>query len=196
MVIESQELKGTNKAEPVTLIIKRHVKSGHEGRYEEWLQRFQSEARSLGGYLGVTTQRPAQSSGQPYVSIIRFDGPESLRAFESSELRERYLAEVAPHVQGDAIWESMTGLEFWFSPPPGTVVAQPSRHRMAVVMIAVVFLLVLSIGSLVGSVLADWPYPIRLLVTITIEVVFMTYWLMPRLTRWLAQWIYPGKRTT
>jgi antibiotic biosynthesis monooxygenase (ABM) superfamily enzyme len=25
----------------------------------------------------------------------------------------------------------------------------------------------------------------------TVVVFFMTYWLMPRLTRWLAPWIYP-----
>jgi antibiotic biosynthesis monooxygenase (ABM) superfamily enzyme len=31
---------------------------------------------------------------------------------------------------------------------------------------------------------------LRLLVTIAIEVFFMTYWLMPRLTRGLAPWIY------
>ena len=30
------------------------------------------------------------------------------------------------------------------------------------------------------------------LLTITIEVVLMTWWLMPVLTRRLARWIYPG----
>jgi hypothetical protein len=40
------------------------------------------------------------------------------------------------------------------------------------------------------------PYPLRLLLTITIEVLLMTYWLMPQLTRRLARWIYPGRLTT
>ena len=34
----------------------------------------------------------------------------------------------------------------------------------------------------------------QLLTTITIEVFLMTYVLMPRLTRWLARWIYPTRR--
>ena len=34
----------------------------------------------------------------------------------------------------------------------------------------------------------------QLLTTITIEVFLMTYVLMPRLTRWLARWIYPARR--
>lgn len=194
MAEELAPLQLATQDQPVTLIIKRHVKPGQEANYENWLQRFQAEGRSMPGYLGVTTQRPARGSAQPYVSLMRFAGLDALREFEASELRARYLAEVAPYVQGDAIWEHLSGLEFWFSPPAGTVVPQPSRFRMAVVMIAVVFTLVLSIGSLIGMLLADLPFAVRLLVTIAIEVFFMTYWLMPRLTRWLAPWIYPAKR--
>lgn len=76
----------------------------------------------------------------------------------------------------------------------GTVVPQPSRLRMALVMIVVVYGLVLSLGALVAFGLAGLPPPARLLVTITIEVLLMTYVVMPRLTRWLARWIYPHTR--
>lgn len=75
-----------------------------------------------------------------------------------------------------------------------TVVPQPSRVRMAVLMIIVVYGLVLSIGALVGSVMGGAPPALRLLVTIIIEVALMTWVLMPRLTRWLARWIYPTSR--
>lgn len=184
----------TGPDEPVTVIIRRRVKPNKVADYEDWLRRFQAEAlKSLTGYLGVTTQRPSGGANVEYVSVLRFASVAALQAFEASELRARYLAEATPFVDGDAIWEKLTGLEFWFSAPSGTQVPQPSRFRMALVMIAVVFFLVLSIGTAVGSVLADWPYPLRLLVTISIEVFFMTYWLMPRLTRWLAPWIYPAK---
>jgi antibiotic biosynthesis monooxygenase (ABM) superfamily enzyme len=64
---------------------------------------------------------------------------------------------------------------------------------MAMVMIVVVYGLVLSIGKGVGLLLASSPPALRLLVTIVLEVFLMTYVLMPRLTRWLARWIYPSK---
>ena len=51
----------------------------------------------------------------------------------------RALAEVGEYVEADAVWQRLTGLEFWFTPPAGTVVPQPSRWRMALVMIAVVY---------------------------------------------------------
>jgi antibiotic biosynthesis monooxygenase (ABM) superfamily enzyme len=75
------------------------------------------------------------------------------------------------------------------------VIPQPSRFRMSVVTIAVVFGLVLSIGQLVGMVATEVPLYIRLFVTISIEIFLMTYVLMPRITRLLAKWIYPSSKT-
>jgi uncharacterized protein len=86
-------------------------------------------------------------------------------------------------------------LEFWFSPPKGAIIPQPSRFRMALVMIAVIFGLVLSIGQVVGMVAAEVPSYIRLFVTISIEIFLMTYVLMPRITKLLAKWIYPSSKT-
>lgn len=192
--------QATDAAQPVTVVVTRRVKPGRERDYEAWLQGLQVEARALPGYLGVTTLRPAAGGPREYVSAIRFATLADLRAFEGSELRARHLAQVADLVEADAVWERMTGLEFWFTPPPGTVVAQPSRPRMALVMIVVVFGLVLSIGTFVNGAAAmlsvPVPYPLRLLLTITLEVLLMTYWLMPQITRRLARWIYPSQRVS
>jgi antibiotic biosynthesis monooxygenase (ABM) superfamily enzyme len=80
-------------------------------------------------------------------------------------------------------------------PPPGTVVPQPSRFRMALGMIAVVYDLVLSIGTVVAKVLAA-PAPVRRLVTIVIEVFLMAYVLMPWITPGVSRWIDPAREVT
>jgi len=183
-----------SEAGPVTVVVRRRVKPGKESAYEGWLGALVKGAAALPGYLGTSVQRPAPSGPREYTSVFRFDSVEHLREFEKSDLRRRALAEVGDFAEADAIWEKLTGLEVWFTAPPGTVVPQPSRLRMAVVMIAVVYGLVLSIGKIVALPLSSAPLPIRLLVTITIEVFLMTYVLMPRLTRWLARWIYPAHR--
>lgn len=177
--------------EPVTVVVTRRVRQGKEAAYEAWLSRLIADAAGLPGYLGTDVQRPAATGPREYTSIFRFASVEQLRAFEASDLRRRALADVVELVEADAVWKELTGLELWFTAPAGTVVPQPSRFRMALVMIAVVYGLVLSIGTLVAQVLGSAPVPVRLLVTITLEVFFMTYVLMPRLTRWLARWIYP-----
>jgi antibiotic biosynthesis monooxygenase (ABM) superfamily enzyme len=181
--------------ETVTVVVTRRVKRGHESDYEDWLSRLLEEAKSMKGYIGATIQKPAPGSTE-YTSVFRFDTVDNLRKFEESEMRSKYLREVVDYVDADAIWKKITGLEFWFSPPKGTVIAQPSRFRMSLVTIAIVFGLVLSIGQLVGMVAtAEVPSYIRLFVTISIEIFLMTYVIMPRITRLLAKWIYPSSKT-
>lgn len=183
------------QGEPVTVVVTRRVRPGREAAYEDWLRRLLAGAGALPGYLGAEVRRPPPDDKVcKYTSVLRYDSVGNLRAFEESELRRRYLAEVVDYVEADATWQKLTGLELWFTPPRGTVVPQPTRWRMALVMIAVVYGLVVSIGRLVATVLGDVPASLRLLVTIAIEVVFMAYVLMPRLTRWLARWIYPSVR--
>jgi uncharacterized protein len=178
--------------EPVTVVVTRQVRTGREAAYEAWLRRLIDQAATLPGYQGTNVQRPSASGPRQYTSVFRFESVAALRNFETSEIRARALAEVVPLVESDAVWRTMSGLEFWFSPPAGTVVPQPSRWRMALVMIAVVYGLVLSIGSAVALLVGTLPMPARLLITITIEVFLMTYVIMPRLTKALARWIYPS----
>ena len=116
-------------AEPATVVITRRVKAGREAEYEAWLGRLQTAARGVPGYLGVTPQRPAPGAAREYVSAVRFASLDDLRRYETSALHRDHLAEVVGLVEGDASWQPLTGLEFWFTPPPGMAVPQPSRPR-------------------------------------------------------------------
>lgn len=195
MKIDAAAMSDNAKNDAVTVVVTRLVKAGKESDYEQWLHRLLTNAASLPGFLGTHVHRPAPGGPREYTSVFRFDSVANLRAFEASDLRRQAMLDVVEFVEADAAWKEMTGLEFWFTPPPGTVVPQPSRLRMALLMIAVVYGLVLSIGTGVALVLKDAPMPLRLLVTITIEVFLMTYFLMPRITRWLARWIYPQAKS-
>lgn len=182
-------------SDPVTIVVRRKVKPGREKDYEAWLERLtRGAADQFKGYLGAEFHRPGAQGGE-YRSVFRFDDLGSLDAFERSEYRASMLAEAAPLFAADAAWERMTGLEFWFDPPPGTKVPQPSPHRMALVLIAVVFCLVLILNLALGPFMAGWPLPLRLLVTVTIQVTLMTYVIMPRLTPLIARFIYPKSIT-
>jgi hypothetical protein len=183
-------------ADAVTTVVRRRVRPDRRDEYEDWLRRLQEAVGALPGYLGAEVHPPA-AGAEPavYTSVFRFASLDELAAFERSELRQRFLDEVTPLVEADAVWETQTGLEFWFAPPPGTVVAQPVRWRMAVVVGSVVYLLVLVFGAAAGAVLGGWPMPLRLAVVIAVEIALMTYVLLPWLTRRLAPWIFPRQRT-
>ena len=182
--------------QPVTVVVSRRVRPGCEAAYETWLQRLLDSVRDWPGYLGTTVQRPGPGAPREYTSVFRFATLAHLQAFEQSGLRRDALLAVAPLVEADARWTQLSGFELWFAAPTGTIVPQPSRARMALLMTVVVYVLVLSLGAVVGRILGDVPFPVRLLVTIVIEVALMTWVIMPRLTRALARWIYPAPRAT
>ncbi|MFN3643050.1 MAG: antibiotic biosynthesis monooxygenase [Gemmobacter sp.] len=182
-------------SDPVTIVVRRKVKPGREKDYEVWLERLtRGAAENFEGYLGAEFHRPASPGGE-YRSVFRFDSLEHLDVFERSGFRQAMLAEAADLFAADAVWQRMTGLEFWFDPPPGTKVPQPSPHRMALVLIAVVFVLVLILNLTLGPLMTGWPLALRVLVTVTIQVSLMTYAIMPRLTPLIARFIYPSSKT-
>lgn len=180
-------------SDPVTVVVTRRVRPGREAAYEAWLSRLIDATRALPGFRGVDILRPP-AGGHEYTALYRFDSVADLQGFEQSELRRRALAEVGDLVEADAVLRTMTGLEFWFDPPPGTVVAQPSRLRMAIVMIVLVWTLVIILGRAVNWAMPGTVFELRLLVTITVEVMLLTFVIMPRVTRLLAHWIYPRAR--
>lgn len=178
---------------PVTVTVRRRIKPGREADYEAWLKRLtEAAAREFAGYLGTEVHRPGAHG--LYRSVFRFDSLEHLEAFERSDLRARMHAEAADIFAADAAWERMTGLEFWFDPPAGTHVPQPSPHRMVLVLIAVVFVLVLALNFIASRLMPGWPMPLRVFLTVSVQVMLMTYVIMPRLTPLIARFIYP-KRT-
>ncbi|MEM1362778.1 MAG: antibiotic biosynthesis monooxygenase [Pseudomonadota bacterium] len=182
-------------SEPVTIIVRRKVKPGREAEYEAWLTRMTEGAKAnFPGYLGVGLQRPTED-GEAYRSVFRFDTIEHLEAFERSEFRAQMLAEGAELFASDAAWDRYTGLEFWFNPPTGTKIPQPSPHRMAIVMIAVIFSLVMIVNASVGPLMDDWPLALRVFITVILQVSLMTYVIMPRLTPLISRFIYPKTRT-
>jgi hypothetical protein len=66
---------------------------------------------------------------------------------------------------------------------------------MALVLVAVVFTLVLILNLTLGPFMTGWPLPLRVLVTVCIQVGLMTYLIMPRLTPLIARFIYPKSKT-
>jgi antibiotic biosynthesis monooxygenase (ABM) superfamily enzyme len=182
---------------PVTIVLTRRVKPGREADYEEWLRRQFTDAEALPGFMGAEVERPAPDAKvREYTSILRFDSVKHLRAFEHSEIRRKYLAEVVDLVEGDASWHRLSGLEFWFTPPKGTEVPQPSRWRMWVVTMVTVYFLVMTFGQLMIILLSGAPFAVRMAGLVIVQVTLMTYVFMPRVTRLMARWIYPSVRPT
>ncbi len=53
----------------------------------------------------------------------------------------------------------------------------------------------LVLNLVLGPLMAGWPLPLRLFVTVVLQVGLMTFVIMPRLTPRIARFIYPRSST-
>ena len=137
-------LDEAEKTGPVTISISRHIVPGRENDYEAWLQGITAEALTFPGHMGVNVIRPRPPSTE-YVTIFRFDNYQHSRDWEESAVRADWLARLEGITEGKDAVQKATGLEFWFSLPE-LPAARPSPHKMALVLLVVVFVLVFAIN--------------------------------------------------
>ena len=179
-------------AGPVTATVTRRVKPEHEAAYEEFLAGIGGAARAFPGYPGEEVFRPAGGPGGEYRIVYRFDSPAHLRAWLDSPERAAWLARAEPHAAGPLRARYLTGLEGWFTLPaePG---APPPPYKMAILTWAAIFPLITLVVLASAPLIGPWPLAARLAVTTLVTVSLMTWVVMPRLTRLLRRWLYPGR---
>ena len=175
---------------PVTVTISRRVKPGREAEYEAWLHEATAVASTFPGHMGVNFIRPDGTQQKDYVTIFRFDTYRHLRDWEESPERAESLEGLKGLVEGEAQVQRVTGLEFWFTLPEVPSGAPPSPHKMALVLIVVVFSSVVSINLIFGAWLAQLPMLARIGVVVVGQVLLMTYLIMPLVIRLLRPWLF------
>ena len=185
-----KQLTSPGEEGPVTVSISRQVKPGCESAYEAWISGVIDAASSYPGHQGSNVLRPSASTQDRYVLIYRFDSYENCQNWESSVLRGDWLNKLDGLVEGEAEVQRGTGLEFWFDLPELPVNKHPSPHKMALILISVVYVLVIVLNILLAPLLVDVGLWLKTAVIVVLQVLLMTYLVMPRVTRWLKNWLY------
>ena len=175
---------------PVTVTVSRRVKPGREAGYEAWLKHISGVAGRFPGHMGVNVIRPDGVRHKDYVTIVRFDSYRHLRHWEESPERAELIGQLEGLVAGEARVQRVTGLEFWFTLPEAPAASPPSPHKMALVLVVVVFGVVVSIQLAFGAWLAQLPMLVRIGVVVVAQVLLMTYIIMPQVTRLLRSWLF------
>ena len=175
---------------PVTVSISRRVLPGREAEYEDWLHRIIEAASHFPGHLGVNILRPSGKTGGRYVLIYRFDTWEHCEDWEASDTRARMVGDLDGIVLGETEMRRVTGLEAWFDLPEVPAQKHAPQWKMAIVLIVVVFVVVYPLQLLILPMTSAWPHWARTLTIAVIQVLLMTYVLMPKVTRLLRRWLF------
>jgi len=173
----------------ITVSISRKVKLGAEQQYEQWVSGVIDAASTYKGHLGTSVLRPSSATKHEYVIIYRFDSYENCLLWESSILRQQWLDKLDGLVEGASTTQRGTGLEFWFDLPE-LPIAKPSPWKMSLVLIGVVYILVMALNIIFASFLDTLPLWLRTLSIVCAQVLLMTYFVMPKVTKLLKKWLY------
>ena len=184
-----------NDGGSVTVIVTRRAKKGKIGEFEEWMDGIIHEAMKFEGHMGVNIIRPPDPSDPEYVVIFRFNTYENLAKWEKSEIRREWLDKSKDVTEGEPVIEKQTGLEFWFTPHSGNngdkspAAMQPTRHKMAIVITGIIFVLVSILLPQIRQLTIGLPVHLSNLAGVAIMVLLMTYVIMPSVTRLLQPWL-------
>jgi antibiotic biosynthesis monooxygenase (ABM) superfamily enzyme len=189
-------------SKPVTVIVKRIAKKDKIKEFEEWLSGVSKEVSRQEGNMGIDIIKPTPNSSNKskpeYVIIFRFNTYENLDKWEKSPIRHEWLQKGRKLAESDYDVQKMTGLEFWFTPyfndesSPMIPLQPPPRYKMVIVTIPVISILLLTLVPQIHFLteMLSIPFPIRLVIALTITVLLMTYVIMPLLTKLLKPWLF------
>lgn len=181
---------------PITATVARRIKPGHEAAFEEFLTGIGGAARAFPGYLGAEVFRPASGESGEYRTVYRFDSPDHLRGWLDSDEHAAWMERAEPHVAGSMRTgtEFFTGLESWFTLPTQPGAPPPPPYKMAILTLVTIFPLITLVVVVSAPLIRSLPLVPKLAVTTLVTVALMTWVVMPRMTRLLGGWLYPGRR--
>lgn len=181
---------------PVTVVVSRRPKPGHEGDLVAWAEGISAAAAQFPGHLGRTIYPPSAPDREDMVLVFSFATADELAAWETSEVRREWLARGNAISEGPQHLSALTGFESIFSPSVGATKSPPPRWKTGTVIAMALFPLSLLLNLLVmpfvpatGTFVID--VLIRVTVSVAIIVPYMVYLAMPNLTRWLRNWLHP-----
>ena len=175
---------------PVTIDVIQKVKPGCEIEFEQVLAELTEAAEAFEGHLGANVFRPSDRANLEYRIVFKFNHLSNLRQWEESAIRRKLLEQVKQLTVGDSKWQTLTGLETWFTLATQQPIVPPPRYKMLIVTCLVAFP-TLNVVNFLLQPLQPLPLLLRTLIATVVLLTLMTYVIMPRMTKLFAGWLYP-----
>ena len=178
--------EGNSESGPVTVVIRRRIKSGFAQAYDALEKEISADAAAQEGYLGSTLLRPEGGTDRDFVTIVRFDSYESMMQWEHSRAGKALIDRADAMSKTPADIRRSAGLSLWFTPRHST---SPSRWKMVLLLTVSIFILAEIMTPLLNPALSLLPQPIALFISLGIQIALLTYFVLPWLTTLLAKWL-------
>lgn len=174
-------LHASDDAAAVKIVYEWRVTTAAEAAFATWVHELLTHADRLVGLAGSSVLR----SGDVHFVLLRFHDRVGFEAFEQHEATATLFERAERLADAAGPPQLRTGLETWFASPQRETPAPP-RWKMALVT----WLALLPQVLVLAQVLPAMPFLLHAAVSTAIPVSMLTWVVMPRLSRWLAGWLY------
>jgi len=187
---ESNEQYGARGS--VTTAIVTHVLPGLEADYRDWERRAQTAQSKFPGYQGSYLQPPTDGA-TGWVTLLRFDKPESLDRWFNSEERKELLREGQKLVKSTDIKRVTSSFPGWV-PVDDSGNSPPNWKTFLLVLLGLYPIVMLEIRFLM-PLLHPVPSAIANLMGNSISVAGTTWLTMPLFIKWFSPWLFTADKS-
>jgi hypothetical protein len=181
---------GRQPAGTASSVFAYRVRAGCEERFRDWRRRILEAARKWEGFLGTESFDTLEAGEPEFLSVVRFDSRPHLDAWLASAPRAELIAEVHRYVDEYRLRRIGSGFEGWFEYGPNA--APPARWRQALLILSALFPVILVMRKLLAPVFPVLPLPAAFLLVLTVNMVVLTYLVMPHYSRLMNFWLRPA----
>lgn len=172
-----------------TKVIVDRVRPDRLADFERWENDINSAVARFEGYLGAEVFPPRGGGDFEYVTVIHFDTPEHLTAWENSEECHGWLAAAEDFIERTET-RTAQGIELWFTLPRRQVTGHPPLWKSVLVSAVAVYALLLGLDEVLTPVIDDLPHHLSLGISVLVLSALLTWPVLPYLTRALSGWLY------
>jgi uncharacterized protein len=178
---------------PVTAVIRRLIKPGREAEFESLMQEFLPYLLRQQGHLGMHVIRTSPSSRE-YTVFDRFATLEERRRFVNSKEYSAWMARFCEVSETKPEIDEIEGLAFWFTLPEDPGRRPPPKSKMALLTLLGVYPLSVVLPAITEPITRGWHPLAKGLLLASLTVGFLTWLVMPKLTRLFKEWLIATER--
>lgn len=185
-------------SDPITLVISEVVEPNLIEEYEAWTKGVNQSAQNFEGFIGVDVIRPRDHQYPEYVVIVKFDNYDHCKSWLTSSVYQQWIKKSKDFISKRSQQHQPNGLELWFTLPNKIKIQksyQPAYYKQVIVGVITVYPLILLSSLVLDPFLQGLPKLLGLFISVIFVSAFLTYPVMPYLTKILSFWLYPTPKT-
>lgn len=178
----------------VATAIVTQVKPGMETQYRDWERRIQCAQATFPGYRGSYLQPPT-GSFRDWMTLLRFENPESLNNWFASARRKALIDEAESLVKSTEIRRVSSSFPGWF-PVDESTGQSPARWKTFLLVLLGLYPIVSCEVKFFMPLLAHVPVAVANLLGNLISVSATTWLTMPLFIGWFKSFLFPPADAT